>query len=149
MPYDVVDENSDYDLTRSVSTGPGTQFLTMWTQENGGLTALRSHNVEGRVFVELLGAINSVGNHKHLGFEIVDVYAAPVPENRTVYLGNQLYPFKNSTHLDSSLSLQFLTDVPSEHPQAFKHIFNGSINYYAEKIRIFLLQIAILHYLKL
>ena len=77
MPYDVVDENSDYDLTRSVSTGPGTQFLTMWTQENGGLTALRSHNVEGRVFVELLGAINSVGNHKHLGFEIVDVYAAP------------------------------------------------------------------------
>ncbi|OUV10305.1 MAG: hypothetical protein CBC47_03615, partial [Alphaproteobacteria bacterium TMED87] len=101
MPYDVVDEGSDYDLTRSVSTGPGTQFLTMWSQKNGGLTTLRSHNLEGRVFVELLGSVNSEGNHKHLGFEIVDVYAAPVPENRTVYLGNQLYPFKNSSYLDS------------------------------------------------
>ena len=137
MPYDVADENSDYDLTKVPSTGPGTQFLTMWTQKNGGLTALRSHNVEGRVFVELLGAKNNEGNHKHLGFEIVDVYAAPVPENRTVYLGNQLYPFKDSKHLDSSLSLQFLTDEPSEHPQAFKHIFNGNIYYYAEKDKNF------------
>jgi len=70
------------------------EFRTLWYDSTG--KQIHAYNVEGRVFVELLGAPIAGGNtSKYLGFEIVDVYQSPTPANVTINLGEELTPFQD------------------------------------------------------
>lgn len=103
---------------------------TLWVETNGALKILRSINVSGRVFVEILGAVRD-GVPKHLGFEVVDVYQTSVPDDRVVFLGEKLLPYEDPNKIDASLSMAFEGNSPTEHPKAFMNVFEGKINYYA------------------
>jgi len=103
---------------------------TLWVEKNGTTKMLRAINATGRVFVEILGPVRD-GVPKHLGFEIVDVYQTSVPEDRVVFLGEKLLPYKDPNKIDASLSIEFEGSSPSEHPKTFMNVFEGKIDYYA------------------
>ncbi len=103
---------------------------TLWVEKNGTTKMLRAINATGRVFVEILGPVRD-GVPKHLGFEIVYVYQTSVPEDRVVFLGEKLLPYKDPNKIDASLSIEFEGSSPSEHPKTFMNVFEGKIDYYA------------------
>jgi hypothetical protein len=68
---------------------------TLWFDKTAGVGQIHAYNLEGRIFIEYLGAIQegAVGNiHTFLGADIVDVVRVPVPVETTVYLGDQITP---------------------------------------------------------
>ena len=71
---------------------------TLWLQ-NG---TIHAYNIEGRVFVELLGQLNADGTRSFLGFEIVDVYQEPLPTDVTVDLGERIPAYQDGRD-DSAL----------------------------------------------
>ncbi|HWD19769.1 MAG TPA: hypothetical protein VHB20_10875, partial [Verrucomicrobiae bacterium] len=78
---------------------------TLWFSQTPPLL-IRADNVEGRVFVELLGELNADGvTRRFLGFEIVDVYKEPSPTDVTVNLGDRVPAFQDGSddsYLDPS-----------------------------------------------
>ncbi len=67
------------------------ELRTLWYDQQQGY--IYAYNVEGRVFMELLGDLHSDGQtREHLGFEIVDVSKAPYPIDVDADLGEQLLP---------------------------------------------------------
>ena len=77
--------------------GPGTNEYqirkTLWYDKTQN--AILAYNIEGRAFVELLGdAIpGSVNNERvQLGYEIVDVFRQPFPEDVRIELGDRVTP---------------------------------------------------------
>ena len=57
---------------------------------------LRAYNMQGRVFVEILGEqVPGQTTSQFLGFEIVDVYKTPSPQDVTINLGNVMTPFQD------------------------------------------------------
>jgi hypothetical protein len=68
---------------------------TLWFDKTAGVGQIHAYNLEGRIFIEYLGAIQegAVGNiHTFLGADVVDVVRVPVPVETTVYLGDQITP---------------------------------------------------------
>ncbi len=68
---------------------------TLWFDKTAGVGQIHAYNLEGRIFIEYLGAIQegAVGNiHTFLGADIVDVVRVPDPVEATVYLGDQITP---------------------------------------------------------
>jgi len=59
---------------------------------------LHANNLEGRVFMELLGDAKEDGSRQSLGIELVDVTRQPIPLDGTTELGERLLPL-----LDKSL----------------------------------------------
>lgn len=79
-----------------------TNTKTLWFSQTPPYQ-IHADNIEGRVFVELLGELNPDGvTRRFLGFEIVDVYKEPVPDDVTVYLGNRVPAFQDGAD-DSNL----------------------------------------------
>jgi len=70
------------------------EVRTLWLDE-GGL--IQAYNVQGRVFLELLGEATPNGANRFLGFEIVDVYQSPTPADVTNYLGEPLTAYQGGT----------------------------------------------------
>ncbi len=65
------------------------QTRTLWYDQEQG--QIHAYNIEGRVFLELLGDKNADGQtRQHLGFEIVDVSRPPNPDSVTIELGEKL-----------------------------------------------------------
>jgi hypothetical protein len=54
-----------------------------------------AYNLEGRVFVELLGDVREGQSRNHLGFEIVDVVRRPLPVDVSVELGDRMPAFED------------------------------------------------------
>lgn len=71
---------------------------TLWVAgaPSTGILQVHAYNVQGEVFVELLGdPIAGSSASQYLGFEIVQIYQSPLPANITVNLGDQLTPFQD------------------------------------------------------
>ncbi|MDB4805109.1 hypothetical protein OAH16_00740 [bacterium] len=103
---------------------------TLWVQSNANLHLLKAINVAGRVFIELVGK----DNNKHLGFEVVDIFKVSEPEHRTIYLGDKLTPYEDSSRDTSYLEIEFVgTSSPMINPFTLDKAFAGSINYYATR----------------
>jgi hypothetical protein len=72
------------------TNAPLQELRTLWFEQQQG--TLYAYNVEGRVFVELLGDATGDGRYKPLGFEIVDVLQQPIPQDMKVELGERILP---------------------------------------------------------
>ena len=86
----------EYEGSLPVVPNLGTNVLqetrTLWFDRS--TSQILAYNVEGRVFVELLGDSNpDKRSRKHLGFEIVDILQQPTPQNLVVDLGERLWPY--------------------------------------------------------
>lgn len=86
----------EYEGSIPVVPNLGTNVLqetrTLWFDRS--TSQILAYNVEGRVFVELLGDANpDKRSRKHLGFEIVDILQQPTPQNLVVDLGERLWPY--------------------------------------------------------
>lgn len=86
----------EYEGSIPVVPNNGTNVLqetrTLWLDRS--TSQILAYNVEGRVFVELLGDANpDKRSRKHLGFEIVDILQQPTPQNLVVELGERLWPY--------------------------------------------------------
>jgi hypothetical protein len=86
----------EYEGSIPVVPNNGTNVLqetrTLWFDRS--TSQILSYNVEGRVFVELLGDANpDKRSRKHLGFEIVDILQQPTPQTLVVHLGERLWPY--------------------------------------------------------
>ncbi len=78
---------------------------TLWYDKSGAQSGgqIRAYNVEGRVFMELLGDFRGAGTRQHLGFEIVDVVRQPAPSDVTVELGEPLTAYPGGIPGDAEL----------------------------------------------
>jgi hypothetical protein len=82
---------------------------TIWAERSTISFQIRAQNVEGRIFMEILGDptgdkfVDDSGLEReirtHLGFEIIDVLKFPVPENITVELGEIITPGNGASDL--------------------------------------------------
>ncbi len=92
---------------------------------------IHAYNIEGRVFLELLGDLRPDGqSRQHLGFEIVDVFREPTPTTVSVDLGEQIIP-------PPPASVENLVPEPlfSLNSFAYRHAEAGSgdVAYYATR----------------
>ncbi len=79
----------DPNQTPIVDTNMLEETRTLWFDSTRG--QILAYNVEGRVFVEMLGELNTDGvTRRFLGFEIVDVFKQATPEDVTVNLGERV-----------------------------------------------------------
>lgn len=78
---------------------------TLWYDKSGAQSGgqIHAYNVEGRVFMELLGDFRGAGIRQHLGFEIVDVIRQPAPSDVTVDLGELLTAYPGGIPGDAEL----------------------------------------------
>jgi hypothetical protein len=78
---------------------------TLWYDDTGGQAGgqIRAYNLEGRVFMELLGDVTGLNTRQHLGFEIVDVIRQPAPNDVTIELGEKLTSYPDGAPGDSDL----------------------------------------------
>ncbi len=67
---------------------------TLWFQKISGVGQLRAYNLEGRIFIEYLGAIKAgtASVHEFLGADIVEVVRTAPSVNTVVNLGEQILP---------------------------------------------------------
>ena len=73
------------------TNAPMQELRTLWYDQ--GLGSIQAYNLEGRVFVEILGDASPDGlRREHLGYEIVDVFKQPIAANMTIELGERIVP---------------------------------------------------------
>jgi len=72
---------------------------TLWFEKISGISQLRAYNLEGRIFIEYLGALRGAGVHEFLGADLVDVVRVAPPVTATVNLGEPITPRDSSGRL--------------------------------------------------
>ncbi len=114
-----------------VTNGALQELRTLWFDQAASAASggqIRAYNVEGRVFMELLGDIRGVENgveiRQHLGFEIVQVVRRPAPQDITVELGERLTAYPGGNPGDADLFPEPLLTTGQDF--AFRHSPNGS-----------------------
>jgi hypothetical protein len=102
---------------------------TLWSSV-GTNRSLRAYNIEGRIFVEYLGALNPDGvTYEFIGADIIEVSRAAPPTTVVVKLGEQLLPEDG----DKALIASAVT------PEAANTLYgsttqgDGRVVYYAER----------------
>ena len=101
FPRRVTQAYQDPNQTPIVDTNALTETRTLWFDSTRG--QILAYNVEGRVFVELLGELNADGvTRRYLGFEIVDVFKQPSPQDVTINLGERISAYQDGRD-DSAL----------------------------------------------
>jgi hypothetical protein len=101
---------------------PGLTDRTFWFDTQS--STFKARNLEGRLFVELLGDARGDGRtREQLGYELVDVMREPTPADITVELGERLLP-------PDSGSLSDLTPSPptdyTSSSFAYEHVVVGA-----------------------
>ena len=77
--------------TEGSTNAAWTELRTLWYDQR--LENIYAYNMEGRVFVELLGDRRADGRtYEQLGFEVVDVLKQPIPAPVRVELGDRVVP---------------------------------------------------------
>ncbi len=110
---------------------PGTLPLERRTLWHSDLTdTIHAHNIEGRVFVELLGDLREPDRifREHLGFEIVEVVQETRPDELRVSIGQRVLPVDEAdlTPEDEALVADTVAGGPLEsEPYLFEHIAFG------------------------
>jgi len=111
------------------------EVRTLWYDDTGGQAGgqIRAYNVEGRVFMELLGDVRGASTRQHLGFEIVDVIRQPAPNDVTIELGEKLTSYPGGTPGDAALFPEPLVLLGQSF--TFQHNPGGSTrpNFYATR----------------
>lgn len=96
---------------------------TLWYDSTLG--TIGAYNVEGRVFLELLGDLREDKiNRQHLGFEIVDVVREPTPITIVIELGERLTAYPNNDPDDASLFPEPI--LTSAQPFYYQHNITAS-----------------------
>ena len=89
FPQTVAEE--DAEVIQSGPVGEIVEQRTVWVETVGPVTQIQALNVEGRIFMEILGDLNVDGETRdHLGFEILDVFKQVTPLTVTADLGARL-----------------------------------------------------------
>jgi len=99
---------------------------TLWFDLS--LNEIKADNAEGRVFVELLGEQLSDNTRRFLGFEIVDVSAAPTPVDINLDLGTRVTAYQDGRD-DSALAVTPLNGTSGFY--YLQTLANGYHNLYA------------------
>ncbi len=111
------------------------ELRTLWYDDAGGQAGgqIRAYNVEGRIFMELLGDVRGTSTRQHLGFEIVDVIRQPAPNDVTIELGEKLTGYPGGTPSDAALFPEPLFLIGQNF--TFQHNPGGSArpDYYATR----------------
>lgn len=98
---------------------PGLTDRTFWFDTQNA--NFHARNLEGRVFVELLGDARADGRTREpLGYELVDVIREPTPVDVTVYLGERLVP-------PMDMSVDDLTPSPPTDLEAMQFMYQQVI----------------------
>lgn len=130
FPRRVAQAYQDPSQTPIVDTNMLQETRTLWYDSTAG--QILAYNVEGRVFVELLGELNPDGvTRRFLGFEIVDVFKQATPDDVTVNLGDRVpaYPTRQD---DSALYPSPVNTLSAGTFYYQQNIANsGQINLYA------------------
>jgi hypothetical protein len=92
--------NDPYVTLQTNPTNALQEPRTLWYDPN--TKTIHAYNIEGRVFVELLGESTGDITRRFLGDEIVDVYKEPVPSDVTVNLGERVQAYQDGRD-DSNL----------------------------------------------
>ena len=125
VPMNVASNNGDFAQTFA-------PYATNTIWFDSSLNILRADNVQGQVFVELLGE-QLQGGRRFLGFEIVSISAAPTPIDINVKLGTRVGAYPDGTD-DSQLIPAPLTGTGGfYYKQALP---NGVVNLYATHLTL-------------
>ena len=102
---------------------------TVWLQNGRFISA---YNLEGRLFLELLGDGTASGVREHLGFEILDVKREAIPEDVVTELGERLTSYPNNVPSDAALTAEPM-DPAAAAIYAYQHSggASGREEYYA------------------
>ncbi len=126
----------------SPNSAPPPEKRTLWFEKVGSVATLRAYNVEGRIFVEYLGALKpgSTVNRVFLGADIVDIVAVAPPTTVTVWLGDRLTPRDDQNRLlpvdglSELLASPLLNATPDGQSLYGSHTrSDGYTQYYAER----------------
>ncbi len=113
-PGEVVDPN--------VSLPPEKRTLWFSTLDN----ALHAYNAEGRVFIELLGALKSDGvSREFLGYEIVEVAKETRSSTERIHIGDELLPINNESALVARV-VAGVTNVDGQGAFLHQHFNQGT-----------------------
>jgi hypothetical protein len=115
------------------STNALQELRTLWFDQSGGLAGgqIRAYNLEGRVFLELLGDSRPNNTRQHLGFEIVDVVREPNANNVTIELGERLTAYPDGFPTDDDLRPEPVVHVGQSFTFQFSPIGSTRSIYYA------------------
>src|SRR6185295_9263751 len=81
----------DTDPTAGTTNQSLVELRTLWYDQTQG--SILAYNQEGRAFLELLGDVHSDGTtREQLGYEIVDVFKQPSPDDVRIELGDRVTP---------------------------------------------------------
>jgi hypothetical protein len=138
MPSHVVDEFVPVGYSPNPATAQAAEPRTLWFDNGNGQAALHAYNMEGRLFVEYLGALQqgSTGTHEFLGADIVDVKMVAESATIETKLGQQLRPRQEAAQNgDDQLqaSLVFDSTVVNKPLYGTSALANGSLVYHAER----------------
>jgi hypothetical protein len=126
----------------SPNSAPPAEKRTLWFEKVGSVATLRAYNVEGRIFVEYLGALKdgSTTSREFLGADIVDIVAVAAPTNVTVSLGDLITPRDSLGRLLPTDGTAELIASPLLNTSTGGQSFYGSnaradgyVQYYAER----------------
>ncbi|MDG2123116.1 MAG: hypothetical protein P8J87_05425, partial [Verrucomicrobiales bacterium] len=126
VSYDYDPENPFDPVAPGIRLPPETR--TLWYDAIGN--AIHAYNLEGRVFVELLGDLREPDRvyREHLGFEIVDVIKEVRPEELKVAIGERVLPVDelDLTPEDEMLLADVIAGFGLEaDPYLFEHLSLG------------------------
>jgi hypothetical protein len=145
FPATVAQEYQGVGLSNSVEPNASlpAERRTLWFDKTAGVGQLRAYNIEGRIFVEYLGAIQqgAIGTvHDFLGADIVDVVRVPTAVETTVFLGDQITPRNDEGELLPVDGSSEWRASPVVTPNVDGQSLYGSVtrkdgitNYYAER----------------
>lgn len=105
---------------------------TLWYDQVLG--SIHAYNVEGRVFVEILGDLREDrSSRQHLGFEIVDVIREPTPSQVTIHLGERLTAYPDNVPDDAELFPEPIAQGSASF--TYQHTVQGSetVRYFAAR----------------
>ncbi len=115
-PGEVVDPN--------LSLPPEKRTLWFSTLDN----SLHAYNAEGRVFIELLGALKADGvTREFLGYEIVEVAKETRASTERVYIGDELLPLNGESELTHRV-VAGNTNVDGQGAFLHQHYNQGTAN---------------------
>ena len=112
---------------------------TLWFDDQvAAYRSIRAYNLEGRIFVEYLGALQqgAVGVHEFLGADIVDIRQVAEVETLTTSLGEELRPRSDAAQAgDDALEPSLINTAVSADkiPHGNHQGPDGRVHYYAER----------------
>lgn len=118
-------------------TGPGPESRTLWFDNLNGPPSLHAYNVEGRIFIEYLGAEvqGGTGVHEFLGADIVDMRRVAEVATNDTKLGEQLLPRKMPLPGDDELLPTVVYNLIQGQKAAYGTFIrpDGRTDYFAER----------------